>query len=101
MDDKSRMKGFGGEQAKRMILQAMGKDSERRPKYKDLKPNQMGAKTENVKQAPAKQWREPWREKNIVGTPAPMRGSAAASASAPPVKMEEMEFEEDEDEFAP
>lgn len=36
MDESTRMKGFGGEPAKRMILQALGKDPEKKPKYKDV-----------------------------------------------------------------
>lgn len=36
MDEQSRLKGFGGEPAKRMILQALGKDPRQRPKYKDM-----------------------------------------------------------------
>lgn len=36
MDESSRMKGFGGEPAKRMILQALGKDPEKKPRYQDM-----------------------------------------------------------------
>jgi len=35
MDESSRMKGFGGEPAKRMIMQALGKD-DKKTRYKDL-----------------------------------------------------------------
>lgn len=97
MDEQSRMKGFGGEPAKRMIMQALGKDPERKPRYKDIKPGQMNAKPEASKQQPAaaRQWREPWREKNPVH-----------QMNAPPVAKKEedvgmvMEYEEDESEFA-
>jgi len=43
MDEGSRLKGFGGEPAKRMILQALGKDPKQQPKYKDMQ--QEGAKS--------------------------------------------------------
>merc|ERR1712151_662813 len=43
MDEQSRMKGFGGEPAKRMIMQALGKDHHRRTQYKDIKPGQANA----------------------------------------------------------
>merc|ERR1711920_449581 len=100
MDEQSRMKGFGGEPAKRMIMQALGKEHHR-TRYRDIKPAQMHQKAE-PKQTAAKPWREPWREKNVVGTALPMAtssSSAAPAAAAPVVKAEEMQFEEDEDEF--
>jgi len=34
LDEASRMKGFGGQQARRMIMQALGKDPDRKPRYK-------------------------------------------------------------------
>merc|ERR1719401_3403396 len=90
-----------------MIMQALGKDAHRRPQYKDLKPGRANANP--AAPAPqARQWREPWREKTVTGTPAPLAtpaaaasaASAAPAASSSAVKHEEMEFEEDEDEFA-
>eukprot|EP00928_Gymnodinium_smaydae_P071372 TRINITY_DN54986_c0_g1_i1.p1 TRINITY_DN54986_c0_g1~~TRINITY_DN54986_c0_g1_i1.p1 ORF type:complete len:945 (-),score=125.90 TRINITY_DN54986_c0_g1_i1:413-3247(-) len=42
MDESARMKGFGGEPAKRMILQALGKDPEKRPRYQDMQLPAMG-----------------------------------------------------------
>merc|ERR1712232_835477 len=36
MDEEARMKGFGGEPAKRMILQALGRDTRKRKSYMDL-----------------------------------------------------------------
>mmetsp|Transcript_45135 Transcript_45135/g.79428 ORF Transcript_45135/g.79428 Transcript_45135/m.79428 type:complete len:945 (-) Transcript_45135:56-2890(-) len=36
LDEQARMKGFGGEPARRMIMQALGKDPEKKPKYKDM-----------------------------------------------------------------
>lgn len=36
MDEEARMKGFGGEPAKRMILQALGKDTRGKKRYSDL-----------------------------------------------------------------
>merc|ERR1712228_151523 len=35
-DEEARMKGFGGEPAKRMILQALGRDTRNRKRYADL-----------------------------------------------------------------
>jgi 5'-3' exoribonuclease 2 len=37
MDENARLKGFGGEPAKRMILQALGKDPKQKPRYQDIK----------------------------------------------------------------
>jgi len=37
MDENARLKGFGGEPAKRMILQALGKDPKQKPRYQDVK----------------------------------------------------------------
>merc|ERR1712187_630005 len=34
MDEQARMKGFGGEPARRMIMQALGKDAFKKPSYK-------------------------------------------------------------------
>merc|ERR1719375_2255045 len=34
LDEQARMKGFGGEQANRMIMQALGKDPDKRKKFK-------------------------------------------------------------------
>merc|ERR1719491_918558 len=36
LDEQARMKGFGGEPAQRMIMQALGKDPNKKPKYKDV-----------------------------------------------------------------
>merc|ERR1712151_1129476 len=91
------------------IMQALGKDH-RRTQYKDLKPGRANANP-SAPAPQARQWREPWREKTVTGTPAPMAtpAAAASAASAPSVasaasssavKHEQMEFEEDEDEFA-
>merc|ERR1719229_1281290 len=49
MDEKARMKGFGGEPAKRMIMQALGKNPDERPKYRDLTKQ----KREKTEEAPA------------------------------------------------
>merc|ERR1719183_1567371 len=35
LDEQARMKGFGGEPARRMIMQALGKDPDKKPKYKN------------------------------------------------------------------
>merc|ERR1719512_4382 len=43
MDEQSRMKGFGGEPAKRMILQALGKNADQKPRYKDIVKKQQPA----------------------------------------------------------
>merc|ERR1711865_1197929 len=43
MDEQARLKGFGGEPARRMILQALGKNPDQKPVYKDgsqVKPKQ-------------------------------------------------------------
>jgi len=37
LEEASRMKGFGGQQARRMIMQALGKDADRKQKYKELR----------------------------------------------------------------
>lgn len=50
MDDNARMKGFGGEPARRMIMQALGKDAFRKPQYKDIS---------KVKQAVSQEKSEP------------------------------------------
>eukprot|EP00929_Paragymnodinium_shiwhaense_P008140 TRINITY_DN112080_c0_g1_i1.p1 TRINITY_DN112080_c0_g1~~TRINITY_DN112080_c0_g1_i1.p1 ORF type:complete len:988 (+),score=240.62 TRINITY_DN112080_c0_g1_i1:267-2966(+) len=36
MDERARMQGYGGQQAKRMILQALGKDPRDKPMFKDM-----------------------------------------------------------------
>jgi hypothetical protein len=54
MDDNARMKGFGGEPARRMIMQALGKDAFRKPVYKDLKMKQGGSQEKSEKVESAK-----------------------------------------------
>merc|ERR1712031_123884 len=57
MDDNARMKGFGGEPARRMIMQALGKDAFRKPAYKDLSKIKQGGtqeKSEKVEIAKSK-----------------------------------------------
>jgi len=106
MDEETRMKGFGGEPAKRMIMQALGKDSRKKPSYKDIEnrqKRQTPVKEAPVKTAPVK----------IAPARAPARApaGAAASASAPamaaPVQQDAghwgdgmFDYEEDESEFA-
>lgn len=41
LDEANRMKGFGGEPAKRMIMQALGKDPDKKPRYSDMKLKEM------------------------------------------------------------
>jgi len=53
LDESARMKGFGGEPAQRMIMQALGKDPARKPKYKDLEKSQQKAR--DARNAPTKQ----------------------------------------------
>lgn len=50
MDEQSRMKGFGGEPARRMILQALGKDPRQKPSFADQeRKRKLSAKKEEPK----------------------------------------------------
>lgn len=76
MDEGARMKGFGGEAAQRMILQALGKDPKSRPKYKDLN-------REVPKASPAQADSGHWGD-NAYSVEAEAEAGSAGSAPAPP-----------------
>merc|ERR1711924_196118 len=53
LDEQTRMKGFGGEQARRMIMQALGKDPNQKPRYKEQsQPAQQGGWAPRPQHAP-------------------------------------------------
>jgi len=86
MDEAARMKGFGGEPAKRMIMQALGKDANARPKYKDIEARQ--------------QKREGHAQGAASSSSAPKPGMAApVAAAANPADALKFDYEEDETEF--
>jgi len=109
MDEQSRMKGFGGEPAKRMILQALGKDPD------EVRGRSWNAKHKNeTKQQPAP---KPKAEAKKRQAQAPMKRppppmwqdepeeSPSAMLAAPVTDSADMgdtlfEYEEDESEFA-
>jgi 5'-3' exoribonuclease 2 len=71
LDEQSRMKGFGGEPARRMIMQALGKDAFRKPKYTEpqhLKPEVMAAKARAQGRPAAASKPEPMPENAYLDT---------------------------------
>merc|ERR1712129_298843 len=101
MDEQSRMKGFGGEPAKRMILQALGKDPD------DSKGRSWNVKQKNeTKQQPAPKPRaEPKKRQAPAPTWQDEEEAPSAMLAAPVADSADMgdplfEYEEDESEFA-
>jgi 5'-3' exoribonuclease 2 len=76
LDEQARMKGFGGEPARRMIMQALGKDPNRQPKYKD--PSQLPGVSRVAKPDVCKAWGE-----------TPAAATAAPVASYPEAAVED------------
>lgn len=74
MDEETRMKGFGGEPAKRMIMQALGKDGSKK-RYQDTKHTAKtsfsDAKFHDAMASPVDEWSEETRH------PAPPAGTKA------------------------
>jgi 5'-3' exoribonuclease 2 len=90
MDEKTRMNGFGGDQAMRMILQALGKDPRKKPKYKDL------VKLTKTKAPPAPAKVEHFATEEFA---APVVAPAQDTVQWGPAEGV-LEYEEDESEFA-
>eukprot|EP00932_Pfiesteria_piscicida_P007886 SRR837773.18111.p1 GENE.SRR837773.18111~~SRR837773.18111.p1 ORF type:complete len:969 (-),score=229.24 SRR837773.18111:116-2851(-) len=83
MDEAARMKGFGGEPAKRMIMQALGKEPDRKSKYRDIESRQKA----QGDVAPS--------------APAPSMHVAVPILTPPAPECDvKMDYEEDESEFA-
>merc|ERR1712176_1743847 len=78
MDENARMKGFGGEAAQRMILQALGKDPKSRPRYADLKVPAMGAAAQPQQESGH------WGDSAAFTVEAEPEGAQASVAAAPP-----------------
>jgi len=109
MDEANRMKGFGGEPAKRMILQALGKDPEaakgRVVKTTGSKQQQAPKQQQQQQQAPKPKaqaslkrpqppaWQEEEEEAPSATLAAPVAGAADEGNNL-------FDYEEDEDEFA-
>uniref|UniRef100_A0A7S4Q3X4 5'-3' exoribonuclease n=1 Tax=Alexandrium monilatum TaxID=311494 RepID=A0A7S4Q3X4_9DINO len=106
MDEAARLKGFGGEPAKRLILQALGKDPDVKPKrYEPRQPKQKPA-AESAPQPPAPQTPAPQAPPQAPRRqPQPKARAAAAEEMAAPVAgvqdsgAQMYEYEEDESEF--
>jgi 5'-3' exoribonuclease 2 len=91
MDEQARMKGFGGEPAKRMILQALGKDPDKKPKYAQLNLQA------NTKKRDAKSMQEDtghWgdnafttEEDNSADTSRPTKRAAAPPSGSKVIKV--------------
>jgi len=96
MDENSRMKGFGGETAKRMILQALGKDPDKKPKYKEMasKRDAGVVKKEAPKPVPRAIPRAPAAPAAPVAVKVPVKEDAGHWGE------QEFDYEEDETEFA-
>jgi len=92
-DEASRLKGFGGEPAKRLILQALGKDPDAKPdKGRRCFPNKEFTAPEQAKRpAPPQAAKRP-KAKAAQEVAAPV-------AAAPALKEQVFEYEEDESEF--
>lgn len=78
LDEAARMKGFGGEPAKRMIMQALGKDPHKRQRYQDM----------NLQATPA-----------AAPAPAPEPQKEQMAAPVDETAWEEDDYEEGESEF--
>jgi len=94
MDEQARMKGFGGEPAKRMIMQALGKDPDRRPRYRDIEARQKREKVETqAAPAPAASRAPVAPGQPVMAAPVQQDPEHWGGAAA-------FDYEEDETEFA-
>jgi len=85
MDEAARLKGFGGEPARRMIMQALGRDPNAKPRYHQAQqPTPVVA--EPVSAEPAAEAEEPahWGDADAPEFEAPDDTEAAPAAPAPP-----------------
>uniref|UniRef100_A0A7S1PZE9 5'-3' exoribonuclease n=1 Tax=Alexandrium catenella TaxID=2925 RepID=A0A7S1PZE9_ALECA len=91
MDEQERLKGFGGEPAKRLILQALGRDPDQKPRaYKCRDVQRVTPQAAPVTAVPYQQAaKRPLSKVEEVAAPVP----AAAAAN------DWLEYEEDESEF--
>jgi hypothetical protein len=98
MDEASRMKGFGGEPAKRMILQALGKNPDNRPKYKDSVKRQQQAPPPKAA-IPVKRGATKVPKPEVTG-PTSTQMAAPVSSDTGHWAEQMFDYEEDESEFA-
>jgi len=105
MDDRTRMKGFGGEPAKRMILQALGKNPDEKPKYKNPVSNQVKLQEPVQAAVPPVQARRAAAPVQVKPAKPAAAQPAAEPMMAAPVMAEAaadqsmFDYEEDESEF--
>merc|ERR1712172_169258 len=82
MDEQARLKGFGGEPARRMILQALGKNPDVKPVYKVSGGPVEQSTVKAAKAAPAPAEPAHWGEEGIVEPE--QEGEQEAGVAAPP-----------------